>query len=576
MKAISGTGLPAERSRSFTQLLPLAAIALLLALLTLNRLGAADVCGGNEAAMAVYVQQMIGGRQLLFPLDNCSIPMYKPPLYHWTAATLAFILHQAVATPFNLRLPSALYAIAGAVLTMVFATKLLGPRGAILSGLILCGSYQYVSDARIGLVDMTLTFFETLALFTFFGWFLLESGTPEERARCGLMHYLLAIAMGLAVLAKGPVGAILPGTAMLLFLITEKNRTVLKALFRPGPLVAGGAIGLSWYIACLVSRRFDFLSLQLGSENFGRFFGSLGTMAPWYYLRPLFLNSVPFSLFVPVAVIAALRRPVGTRACSDEELYSQTDLRQGERAASAARLLALFWLCTVIFFEFASYKRRAYLLPLWPASALLLAWWIVDRVIPRLTPNLGMRVYRTAVASAILLALANLVFIPARELHACGAPFTSAELLRWPSAGFAGESSMDSGQRESYRKAALRINQVTGSSDALYEFGLRDALEPLVFYLDRCVRPLHSPREVPSASYVIASESAWERANEHLSDLAVVARIPYDGDDLILLRANSSGMPEAEWRRECAPSAGSSTIVRFARLPKVPVACRKL
>ena len=36
--------------------------------------------------------------------------------------------------------------------------RLLGPRGAILAGLILCGSYQYISQARIGLVDMTLTF----------------------------------------------------------------------------------------------------------------------------------------------------------------------------------------------------------------------------------------------------------------------------------------------------------------------------------------------------------------------------------------------------------------------------------
>ena len=33
---------------------------LLLGFFTLNRLGASDVCGGSEAAMAVYVQEMIG------------------------------------------------------------------------------------------------------------------------------------------------------------------------------------------------------------------------------------------------------------------------------------------------------------------------------------------------------------------------------------------------------------------------------------------------------------------------------------------------------------------------------------
>src|SRR5580658_5460953 len=176
------------------RVLPLAGITLLLALLTLNRLGASDVCGGNEAAMAVYVQQMVEDHKLLFPLDNCTIPMYKPPLYHWTATGLAHLLDEHTATPFNLRLPSALYAIGGAVLTMAFAASLLGLRGAILAGLILCGSYQYVSQARIGLVDMTLTFCETLALYTFFCWFEIDRDSAVTTRRRTLLHYLFAIA----------------------------------------------------------------------------------------------------------------------------------------------------------------------------------------------------------------------------------------------------------------------------------------------------------------------------------------------------------------------------------------------
>src|SRR5689334_10228816 len=80
-----------KRSHGLSSLLAQAAVVLLLALLALNRLGAADVCGGSEAAMAVYVQQMIERKQFVFPLDNCSIPMYKPPLYHWSASGLAVV-----------------------------------------------------------------------------------------------------------------------------------------------------------------------------------------------------------------------------------------------------------------------------------------------------------------------------------------------------------------------------------------------------------------------------------------------------------------------------------------------------
>ncbi|MGH8336757.1 MAG: ArnT family glycosyltransferase, partial [Gammaproteobacteria bacterium] len=276
-----------SKMRAVMRLLPLAGITLLLAILTLNRLGASDVCGGSEAAMAVYVQQMVEHHKLLFPLDNCTIPMYKPPLYHWTATGLAHLLREKTATPFNLRLPSALYAIGGAILTMAFAASLLGMRGAILAGLILCGSYQYISQARIGLVDMTLTFCETLALYAFFCWLASVSDSLDASRRRTPLHYLFATAMGLGVLAKGPVGAILPGAAILLFLVIRRDWVTLKALFKPGPLIVGGAIASSWYLACLIGRRYDFLHLQIGSENFGRFFGSLGAMPPWYYATPL-------------------------------------------------------------------------------------------------------------------------------------------------------------------------------------------------------------------------------------------------------------------------------------------------
>jgi 4-amino-4-deoxy-L-arabinose transferase-like glycosyltransferase len=536
---------PSSWRHTLTRLLPIGAITLLLALLTLNRLGSADVCGGSEAAMSVYVQQMLEHHQLLFALDNCSIPMYKPPLYHWTATALALLFDQRSATPFNLRLPSALYAISGAVLTMIFAANLLGLRGAILSGLILCSSYQYVSQARIGLVDMTLTFFETLALYAFFGWFMLDSRVPAATSRRTLMHYLFAVAMGLGVLAKGPVGAILPGAAVLLFLITQKAWTALKEVFKPGPLFAGTAVASSWYLACLIGGRLNFLYQQIGSENFGRFFGSLGTMTPWYYVRPLLLNSLPFSLVVPLAVISALSLRSESRASSVEPMCSVL-LAKGESAALAARFLAIFWLSTVAFFEFASFKRRAYLLPLWPASAVLLAWWVLNRVIPRLGCALGIVIYRTVVGVCLLLAAVNLLFTPAYELHGCGAPLTLAAFFRWPSAGFAGESSVDSGQAESYRSAAAQINRLTDSKMPLYVFGIKDALEPLVFYLDRCVRPLRSPFDAPTAGYTIATESAWNRAGARTTGLTPLARIHYDSGDLVLLRPNPSGPPGAD------------------------------
>src|SRR5271155_818441 len=97
------------------------AIAIITATLMLHHLGDADVCTGNEAVEAVFVQDMVEHNHLLFPLENGKTPMYKPPLFHWTAVAIdriAGIRHVSAA---NLRLPSALYAIGGAVLTMLLA-----------------------------------------------------------------------------------------------------------------------------------------------------------------------------------------------------------------------------------------------------------------------------------------------------------------------------------------------------------------------------------------------------------------------------------------------------------------------
>jgi hypothetical protein len=152
------------------RLIALFAILALAATLTLHRLGAPDVCGFNEAVEGVFVQQMVEHGAYLFPLDNARAPLYKPPLFHWTATALDRLTGATDVTAFNLRLPAALYAIAGVALTIAFAAGFLGFSGALIAGLILCGSYQYIENGRVGRVDMTLCFCETLALFSFAWW----------------------------------------------------------------------------------------------------------------------------------------------------------------------------------------------------------------------------------------------------------------------------------------------------------------------------------------------------------------------------------------------------------------------
>ena len=176
---VAPAGTDSSASPCYKPGLILAALTVVIATaLVLNRLAATEVCGANEAVEGIFVQQMVERGKLLFPLENGHSPMYKPPLFHWTATAIDHLLGARKVTAFNLRLAAALYALAGVILTIRFSWDFIGHGWAWLAGLILCGSYQYIEQGRIGRVDMTLCFFETLSLFAFMWWY----EEPETRS----------------------------------------------------------------------------------------------------------------------------------------------------------------------------------------------------------------------------------------------------------------------------------------------------------------------------------------------------------------------------------------------------------
>jgi 4-amino-4-deoxy-L-arabinose transferase-like glycosyltransferase len=479
----------------------IAIIAIIIAVLVFNRLGASDVCSANEAVEGVFVQQMVEHGAVLFPLENGSTPMYKPPLFHWTALALDRLLGIKKVTAANLRGTAAFYALACAILTMVFALRVFGLEVAILAGLTLAGSYQYIVLGRFGRVDMALCFFETLSLFAFIWWMPANRKTSVAQAR-GESNvsalYLMAVAMGLGVLAKGPVGAILPGTAILIFMIVEGRGRQLLAMLDPGAIILGAAVASSWYLACYLNGRYMFLDRQLGAENVGRFFGGLGAMVPWYYLKPVLLNSAPLSLLVPIAVVYALRRH------APSEIESSQD--EPTVARSAVRLFAIFWIVTVVFFSLAAYKRRAYLLPVWPCSAILLGWWLTT--IPPIR-------YRRPIAwgFAVLcigLAIFNFVYIPRTEIAAC--------------------------RDDSFRPAAAEIARVVSPADPLFIYGLGGELAPLLFYLDRDAPVLDGRLGDAPPGFIIIPAGVWKQHQGEALDLEPVLTSDHGRIHLVLLK----------------------------------------
>ncbi len=547
----------------FATYLELGLLVVLVAFLTTNRLNAGAVCGSNEAIEGVFVQQMVEHGHWLFPLDNGKGPMYKPPLFHWTATALDRLTGIRKVSTFNLRLPSALYATGGAALTMGFALSRFGPAPAVLSGVILASSYQYISQGRIGRVDMTLTFFEALSLFTFLWWLsAVERGERETERRGTALHFLLAGSMGLGVLAKGPVGAILPGLAIGLFLALDRRWIELRRLIRPLPLVFGLALASSWYVLCLVGRRYSFLNLQIGTENFGRFFGTLGRMAPWYYLQPLLLNAGPITLIIPIAVVTALRmRHVQNAVTPRSEVQEAGEL-------DCVRLFAIFWVVTVVFFQLAAYKRKSYLLPLWPPSAILLAWWTLRVAVPRW----GRVVMPALITTCVVMTIANFLYIPWREVHDCGGKLSLRQTLEWPFLSLYGEQPSYVAKQDWLPRAARQIDGVVGANQPLFAYQYDDGLEPWIFYLHRNIVPAGGKINSTPAGYVLARLPVWNEKVNNACGFTKLLTLPDDGRGMVLLhREAPANTPSAKAQQASSiPNRGTNIPKPEARGSKIP------
>jgi 4-amino-4-deoxy-L-arabinose transferase-like glycosyltransferase len=484
----------------------IAAVAIIVAVLVLQRLGRADVCTDAEAVTGMLVQQVVEHGQTWFPIANSSIPPNTPPLFQWTAAVIDRALGVTHIAAANLRLPSAIYAIATTILTMLFAASAIGLEAGALAGLMLAGSYQFISLGRIGSPDMTLTFFEALALFSFFWWMRARDrhGLKPGEAGRGFL-YLFAIALGLGVLAAGPVGALIPGAAIVIFMIAQGRVRQILAMLDPGVIIVGLAVASSWYLACYSSGRSALLAHQLEVENVGRFGGAMGSMPPWFYVAPVLLNSAPFSLFVPIALVNLMRRR--NRSETDEAQVEELDER---RADECARLCAIFWIVTLVFFSLAAYKRNEYLLPLWPSSAVILAWWLVT--IP------PARLRRAAAASyaaiGVVMIVFNLIYIPHVESFSCGG--------------------------DSYRPVAEEIARVVEPDAPIYLFGFTDEPAPLVFYLDRGAHLLYGRLGDAPPGYVLVPESIWQQNQQTALDLEPVLTSEHGSHRLVLLRHGKS------------------------------------
>jgi hypothetical protein len=233
-------------------------------------------------------------------------------------------------------------------------------------------------------------------------------------------------------------------------------------------------------------------------------------MAPWYYLKPVLFNSAPLSIFVPIAAIYALLSPIVSSQSDDSALSSTSSSNTGGVARYAVRLFAIFYFVTVVFFSIAAYKRRSYLLPVWPAAAIMLAWWIVT--VPPVTWR-RLATWSFAALCAVLVVF-NFIYIPRAEVRTC----------------------ID----DSFRPAAEEIARVVTPTDPLYLYGFSEEVAPLLFYLDREAPILQGRLGDAPPGYIVMPAQVWKTHEHEALDLEPVLTSDHGTRHLVLLKRGKS------------------------------------
>lgn len=359
-------------------------------------LGTAALWDEDETWYASCAREMMQRGDWVVPMFNGQVFPEKPPLMFWTmiAGFQLFGVNELGARFF-----SAIFGVATALVTYHLGRKLFSDRVGFWGALITASSIIFTVSARAATVDAALVFLTTAAVWCFVTIAFDRNSKQLAKTPTNVKKYLLFFAfyilLGLAVLAKGPIGYLLPMTALGLFLMIKNyrpkpvaqdgisrfdilgvSRRIIASFFtslwqlRPVTgVVVTMAVAMPWYI--MVASRTHGAWVQTFIFDFCiRPFTQpiLGHSGPvWYYLPAVLIGFFPWSVFLGPMCADVYRR-----------------IRAGHAWKDSLVLLACLFGVWFVFWSICSTKLPHYLLPVYPGLALLTACfldgWIAELV----------------------------------------------------------------------------------------------------------------------------------------------------------------------------------------------------
>lgn len=310
----------------------------------------------DEGRYAEIPREMAASGDWLTPRLNGLKYFEKPALQYWAtaAAYKAFGEHHWTA-----RLWSALTGFAGVLLAWFTARRLWGEQAALYSALVLATSLLWTLIAHINTLDMGVSFFMFLGLA---GFLLAHRDGASDADNRWWMHVVWA-SLALSVLSKGLIGLVLPGAVLVLYTLIQRDFAMWKRLHFLTGLALFFAVSAPWFVAVSLANP-EFFHFFFIHEHFERFLTKgHNRYQPWYAFFPILaLGILPWI----VAMFPALGQA----------------LRAEARRFQPKRFLLIWAVFIFFFFSISSSKLPSYILPIFPALALLIGEYLT-RTTPR-------------------------------------------------------------------------------------------------------------------------------------------------------------------------------------------------
>ena len=272
----------------------------------------------------------------------------KPPLFYWFEATAIDLAGDSLWVG---RSMNALFAVLGCLLMYGFGRCFYGRQAGWYAAAILGSSVIYIILARTITIDMTLTFWLSASLLSFLRAYLLAPGKAKR-----LWCYCAYACAGLAVLSKGLIGIIFPIMIIGLWVVLRWDWKNLRYFYIPTGLLVFLLVALPWHILAQQADS-DFFDFYIIGQHFSRY----ATLAAkryqpgWFYIVILIAGLLPWTAFLPGAI----------------KYYVQQGW-QAWRAQPVNSFLTVWFIFVFVFFSVSNSKLVPYILPIFPALALLL------------------------------------------------------------------------------------------------------------------------------------------------------------------------------------------------------------